>query len=291
MSRYDPFRHLSQSLFASRNDLFAMITAYFDDSGTNPESDVAAVGGYLASTQQWTRFIPRWKQLLKDFDVKQMHRTDLETWNGEFTENRGWGPTRRNKFVGKAQGIIKRHTYIAVGSAVIKKDFEEVLPLPVRKFFGGAYGWCAHECLLRASIWCEKAKHGEPIKWVFEKGTEGSGQIGFYFQKCAEIPEVSKLMRVQHGGWSFQNKDVLPLQAADVVAYEIFKQVKNQIVDKGKKNVRLSALNLFRKKDEPYMKYWDKDRLLQWFKEPDLQPFIAMITRVMNSRTQRRKGI
>ena len=288
MSRYDPFRHLYKSLFASKSDLFAMITAYFDDSGTSAQNDVAAVGGYLATTYQWDRFIPRWKQLLKDYDVKQMHRTDLETWKREFTEDRGWGPTRRKKFISRAQEIIKQHTYVAVGSAVIKKDFEEVLPLPVRKFFGGAYGWCAHECIIAAGMWCEKSKHNEPIDWVFEKGTVGSGQIQFYFNKCSETSDLTKMTRVQPGGWSFYGKDVIPLQAADVMAYEIFKQVKNQIVDRGRKKIRLSALDLFRAKDVPYLQYWDKDRLHGWLNEPGLQPFISVITRYMNSRTQRR---
>lgn len=261
-----------------------MIAAYFDDSGTSPNNDVAAVGGYLGTKYQWDQFVTHWPRLLNDYGVEQMHRTDLENLRGEFTVEKGWSPSRRNEFVRKAQRLIKRYTYVAVGSAVIKKDFQEVMPEPVRKFFGGAYGWCVHECHIAASKWCDKAKHREPIDWVFEAGTEGSGQIGFYFQKCSEIPWVSEVLRVKTNGWAFRNKNTIPLQAADVVAYEIFKQVQNQIVEKGKRNVRLSALDLFREKDKPYMKYWHRDRLLRWLNEPGLQPFIAMITRYMTTR-------
>lgn len=261
-----------------------MITAYFDDSGTSSGNKVAAVGGYLATTYQWDRFILRWKSLLKEYDVNQMHRTDLETWQGEFTIARGWEPTRRNEFVRQAQGIIKRYTLVAVGSAVIKKDFEEVLPPPIIKFYGGAYGWCAHECVSAVSNWCDRAKQKEHIKWVFEKGTEGSGQIEKYFHMSSRNPRVSEMLRIGIDGCSFYAKDVLPLQAADVVAYEIFKHVQNQIVDKGKRDIRISALNLFRQIDRPYLKYWNKKRLLNWLNHPEMQGFIAMITRIANSQ-------
>jgi hypothetical protein len=66
-------------------------------------------------------------------------------------------------------------------------------------------------------------------------------------------------------GWSFQDKDVLPLQAADVIAYEVFKHVENQILDKGeKRDVRLSMLDLYRPCDENYLKWWSRERLIDW---------------------------
>jgi len=65
--------------------------------------------------------------------------------------------------------------------------------------------------------------------------------------------------------WSFAFKDVVPLQAADTLAYEIFKQVENQIVDRGEKHdVRFSVKDLLRAQDLPYLKYWDRARLKEW---------------------------
>lgn len=256
-----------------------MISAYFDDSATDEGKKVTAVGGYLATMYQWEKFVPKWNALLEKYDIKEMHRSDLETWNGEFTKDRGWNPTRRTELVKKAQAIIKKYTYVAIGSAVINKDFEEIIPELVRDFHGGAYGWCAHECIHQAAKWCESKKHKTPIDWVFERGTLGSSQIQFFFEKCYEIPELQKLFLLKADGWTFKSKALIPLQAADVVAYEVYKQVQNQIVDGGKLDVRLSAADLFREKDHPYLKYWNRERLLQWRDEPDLQPYINMITR------------
>ena len=57
----------------------------------------------------------------------------------------------------------------------------------------------------------------------------------------------------------------MPVQAADTLAYEIFKQVENQILDHGDKhNVRFSMQNLIRPQDSHYLKYWNKERLREW---------------------------
>lgn len=266
-----------------------MITAYFDDSGTSPNNDVAAVGGYLGTKYQWDQFITHWQRLLKDYGVEQMHHTDLENLRGEFTAESGWSPTRRNEFVRKAQRIIKRYTYIAVGCAVIRKDFDEVLPELIKKYYGGPYGWCAQECIRQASNWCEDAKHGQAINWVFEAGTKGSGQIEFFLNKSYANPKIRQLLRLN--GWAFKGKDIIPLQAADVVAYEIYKHMQNQIIEGGKRYIRRSAVDLFRKKDELYLKYWNKKRLLGWLQEPVLRRYINMIQRHMAEKSRRVKNV
>jgi hypothetical protein len=258
-----------------------MITGYFDDSGTDRGNQVAVVGGYLANTHQWNQFIPRWQELLKEYDVKQMHRADLENWQDEFTMERGWTPTRRAEFVRKAQKIIKRYTYIPVGSAVIKKDYEELLPSAIKEFYGGMYGWCAHDCVIAVSRWCDRAQYHEPIDWVFERGTAGSREIELFFQLCSENTSFT---RIAPNGWSFKGKDVIPLQAADLVAYEMFKQVQNQIVEQGKRDIRLSAQDLWLKDDRTFMKYWNRDRLTRWLNEPKIQSFIKWINEFMEAR-------
>jgi hypothetical protein len=64
----------------------------------------------------------------------------------------------------------------------------------------------------------------------------------------------------------------VPLQVADVLAYEVFKQVNNQILDKGKNyDVRFSMKHLARATDDRYLKYWGTERLLEWIREWNLR--------------------
>jgi len=240
-----------------------MLTAYFDDSGTSPSNQVAAVAGYVASAAQWEKFNIEWKRLLSEFGVKAMHRSDLECFEGEFL---GWTPAKRTELMIKAQKIIKKHTYLPVGSAVIKADFDEIIPTRMQEHVGGHYGWCVTEALVLANHWAQTAKHRDPIDWVFEAGTNGSSKVNEMFNRLFAITEARTRLRIN--GWSFRDKTTLPLQAADVVAYETYKFVQNQVVDRGKFPVRLSALDLLSEKNE-YLLMWDKKRLAGFVADPE----------------------
>jgi len=60
-------------------------------------------------------------------------------------------------------------------------------------------------------------------------------------------------------------------QAADVLAYEMFKHVTNQIVGKGEKKVRISFNHLIRPQDDDYLEYWPQDRLEEYVESKTTQ--------------------
>jgi hypothetical protein len=247
----------------------AMLAIYCDDSGTDKTNRSAVVAGYLSSVAQWELFIKEWEATLKGFKVKQMHRSDLETFNGEYTQARGWNPDRRKAFLQRLQPIITRRTKLPIGTAVIRKDYDEIVPEQVRAKFGGVYGWCAHTCLVKLRIWCDRKcrRHQNPIEWVFEAGTIGHGQVHSMFDELYGKQQNGRdwLHNWRIKRWSFQGKDTVPLQAADVLAYEVFKLVENQILDNSKKHdVRQSMRHLMGANDGRYLDFWDRERLKKW---------------------------
>ncbi len=250
MSSYDPFYHLCKTLFASNNNLFPMLTAYFDDSG---DESIAVVAGYLATTEMWTLFNQRWVSLLQRYQVKQSHRADLENFQGEFVD---WDPPRRTEFLKKAHTIIRCCTHTGIGVALIKKDFEEAIPQHdlLRKY--GIFGWCAHGCLAGVNRWCKEKKLNEPIEYMFEAGTVGQSQLNTTLSTLYKHLPSREQNRIK--GWSFYGKEILPLQAADVVAYEYFKFIRNELVDNRKRPIRRSARNLIRPHEAPFFRHFDK---------------------------------
>ena len=262
--RYDAFKHLSLSLFWKPLDLLAMFTVYCDETGTDDKNRVAAVCGYIGQAVEWKRFGREWSRVLRRYKVEIMHRSHLETWHGEFTAEQGWEPLRRNSFLSELHPIIKAHTKVGIGSAVIKKDFDEVMPDSLKKRFGGVYGWCAYGCIAHARNWCRQQTGGQPhpMDWIFED-RDGTGQVKDMFDFLKTRPDFKKEFRI--GPLTFGDKILCPLQAADTIAYEIFKQIENQILDRGKKHdIRFSAKDLIRATDLPYLKYWNKPRLQEW---------------------------
>jgi hypothetical protein len=241
-----------------------MLTIYCDDSGTSPENRVAAAAGYLSTVLQWERFCPEWHRVLDKEGIKIMRRANLENFQGEFTQAKGWEPKRRTRFVKRLQQVIRHRTYSGFGSSVIKADFDEVMPDWVKQLFGGVYGWCAHECIVGMSMWSERHHHNDPIEWIFEAGTEGSGQIGAMFDALYKDPLLREQFRIKLDGWSFKDKSLKPLQSADTLAYELYKHTENRIVDQGKRNIRLSLIDLIRQHEIPYFKFWNKERMEKW---------------------------
>lgn len=110
------------------------------------------------------------------------------------------------------------------------------------------------------------SERAHPIHWISEKGADGQFQVKQMFAELGDSPILSKAFRI--GTLDFMGKEIVPLQAADTLAYEVFKQVENQIVDRGeKRGVRLSVKNLMRPQDPNYLKYWDRARLTEWLSE------------------------
>jgi hypothetical protein len=240
----------------------SLLAIYCDDSGTDQNSRVAVVAGYIGQVAKWERFSNKFMRVLKRYGIRQMHRSDLENFHGEFTKERGWNEKRRIQFLQEVHHLIRTHTKIQIGSAVIKEDFDLIIPDNLKKQYGGVFGWCAQECIVAVSKWCEHSDYKHPIQWIFEAGTIGQGQVNTMFESLFNDPLIRDQCHIR--GWSFQRKELIPLQAADVLTYEVFKHVQNQIVDRGKRPVRISMRQLMGSDSGRYMKYWDKERLQEW---------------------------
>jgi hypothetical protein len=118
----------------------SLLTFYGDESGIDRQNRVALVAGYVGQVNEWRRFERQWSVVLKKYGVHLMHRNHLETWHGEFTQECGWNPARRASFLRELHPVIKSCTKVAVGSAIIKEDWETVMPDWLKRFFGGVYG-------------------------------------------------------------------------------------------------------------------------------------------------------
>ena len=251
---YDGFEHLCESVFAESNTPFFMLTLYVDDSGTDPRHKVVVVAGYLSSKKLWDKFKVKWTTLLYAYDINELHRTDLEAFQGEF---KSWNGSKRTEFLQKAHKIIKDYTYTGIGACIVKNDFDHNVPEndPVRKFCD-IYGWCAHECIAMLRKWADSHKHMEPIQVVLEAGTSGHGRLSESLARLYANQQVRDEARL--AGWSFQGKAVLPLQAADTIAYEYYRiMVDNLGRSESELKFRLSAEDLFRPDEVEYLKMWD----------------------------------
>jgi uncharacterized protein DUF3800 len=264
---YDGFRHLCLSLSISENRLLAMFTVYCDESGTHADSGATVVACYVGHAKQWQAFGREWRVLLDSEEIKILHRTDLENFRGEF---KGWTDERRIDFLRRAHQIIRTRTVCGFAYAVAKRDFERVMDRQIDKALGGIYGWCVQDCMVAVAQWAKRTGKSDPINYVLEDVDDIEGVCGL-FSFVTKHSEYREQYLV--GTWSFASKKcVIQLQAADLLAYEVYKDAVNNVVN-NRRILRKSARDLIRACDR--INFWDEAKLRAYLDRLIMKKFLG----------------
>lgn len=194
----------------------AFLSAYFDDSGSYPEHSVVVVSGLVASTKQWSDFSKKWNKLLSSERISVFHMSEFESSKGEFE---GWTPERKNPFIVDLIKTTKEYARTFMGALVPTKDFDLVKP-KFPNISRTPFQLCADRCILHLSIWIEKSPERKNLSVFFDRGK-------------ALAPEMTKLFcEKSEPKWNYalaDKREEIPLQAADLIAYEVFKYKKNEL--------------------------------------------------------------
>jgi hypothetical protein len=250
---YDAFEHFWRVMFLGsahpekRILLFISMTnfvGYFDES--YGEEDAYCVGGYMATVEQWTELVREFKELGEQEGFAVLHKCDLEH-NAEGSEFEWPGLTREEKAAKKlrinkrACGIIKRRVNAGFTAAVKKSVWESTIApgkwsgvLGKSFYAAGVFG-----CLNLVKIWADKYSRNDPIRYVFEEGAVGRDEAEKMLRRLKKSDPDRAAYRLN--GFSFESKDhpdFVPLQAADFLAYEGYRQLDNRVLQGIKQDKR-----------------------------------------------------
>jgi len=240
-----------------------MITAYFDESGThgNQKVDppVLSIGCYVSTDEQWTLFNREWQAVLDEAGVECFHVTTFESRFGGYA---GWTDEKRKRVYAGLQGIIKRRVKKAIAACVVLRDYDELITGEYRQRLLSPYAFAARCCFEMIGDWSRRYELREPVDCVFEAGSGMGGEVGDVFRR---VKAKNNLGSLSYGLKKDPHKRTLPLQAADVLAYEIRKLAITVVGcmrdDKRKLFMRRSMENLFGFPHETY--YYDRDALAE----------------------------
>jgi hypothetical protein len=218
-----------------------MITAYFDDSGTHTggkrgASQVVLVAGIFGTEARMANLERNWKEHL-DHPIdglkgrlNRFHMVDCNESRGEFT---GWSRTETDYFCQQLREVIIESEVAAYGCAVARRDWDELVSGDVRAFLGDAEGYCISQCFVRALRWAQDNSFDPQMTFVFDNRTpeiERRGRtIGDAFARQSE-----QLAPPIIAGTTFLNSTaVVPLQAADMLAWEIYQHAREILSNDG----------------------------------------------------------
>jgi Protein of unknown function (DUF3800) len=193
-----------------------LLEAYFDESGAHSDARVFVVSGYLAPAEKWEKFAYEWANMLSEANLTHWHQVDFAQRVREYS---GWTEENRVKFMQRAVGIIKNTVNAGVSCGVNAMAFKELaIRLPLRP-----YAFCAMGCFKHLERWASDNSHRDPIVCVFESGAPGRGEVSNMVQELMSAEDGERLsFRIS---FRFETKkQFLPLQAADILAYECYKE-------------------------------------------------------------------
>jgi hypothetical protein len=197
-----------------------ILHVYLDESGTHYGSEALVVAGYLSSLEMWQQFESEWNKALHDYSLPYFHMTDYANGVGDYAN---WAGNIRTERLGRFIEIINRNTLASYGLAISKKAFESECPEGIINKVAGAYGFAFCKCMI--DIANDLSQIGEDVHavYVLENGVAGQYQILNAYDETER--ERFKVLSLR-----FEDKrNFVPLQAADILAYELYKELPQQV--------------------------------------------------------------
>jgi Protein of unknown function (DUF3800) len=209
------------------------VTFYGDESGIHDPhgnesgSEVAAIGGYLATKRQWKKFEKRWSSALREYEVPEFHMSE---YNRQKPDQKspylGWSGTKKKRFLRLLIKIARDNTTAAYASMVQTKAWDTILDNDTKLGFPQNNPW--HTCFqnffakfpyfLKEMVDPLISRYTPPEKvaFVFHQHEifGPAAQIGYGIVKKV-LKDADRF-----GGICFEStEDYPPLQAADLLAF------------------------------------------------------------------------
>lgn len=210
-----------------------VLAAYFDDS-QSPETDTYTLGGYLAPVNDWDRqFIPAWHAVLESapHPVTEFKAHDCRMRTGQF---RDWSKDECSTLTRRLVDVITDKELMPnmFGTACaisLQGVFEGQ---PQRKRWSFAYLLCLSivvQAITEVVKSVQKRVQIERVRLIFDLQNELEHRAHILFRDVLkkEMSEDTASLFSQCVQYE-DSKETLPLQAADLLAYETYKELKSR---------------------------------------------------------------
>ena len=213
-----------------------MLKAYFDDSGTHSGSTVIAVGGFVAQAEEWDVFDRDWAEMLAIAQIGWFHMSACGSQHGEFT---GWSRERCDALIKNAIAILKKHPLHGFAAGMLANNKKHTIPI-------GAFDMCLGQCI--SALLHRVDQLGERVEIFMEDHPGRKKHLLDYLRFRGEFGRHLPRGRLVEEVYSVSNRKHRPLQAADLLAYEMYKEVLNSPPAEKSLPIRKSILSLMEAK-------------------------------------------
>jgi len=225
MSASDGFAELAAALCIPENGIVVTVFAYFDESGTDGQHDITIISGFAARLSDWLAFNGRWRAQLDDDNIKTFHYVECRGGNRQY---RGWDRPASDRHLDKLAMQIASSPLGAI-TAGFMGNYERALarnPLGDQAAirFPTAYAFVFEMLIDKIR---REVGTGEKISLVFARQTQSQSralEVYNWHRDRGHWPEISTLTYAEP-------EEVIPLQPADMIAWETRRYLWNKNPD------------------------------------------------------------
>jgi Protein of unknown function (DUF3800) len=224
--------HLILSIFPGngKGGVMSFLTVHFDDSGTHLDSPIAIAACYAAKIERWKKFERKWNRAKAQFNFETFHMADFAANRKEFCK---WGKSKQRKVLKHLCWIVNSSVEFGFAVAVPKSIYDAVITGPFKKLFVGDfhYTFAVRSCADYLARWRRAERAKSSMKYIFDQmgSNHGKGEIMRVMDAAiaSSKREAKKTGIAPLTGYAFEDKAVtLPLQASDIFAWTVFKQIR-----------------------------------------------------------------
>jgi hypothetical protein len=211
-----------------------MFTAYFDDSGTDGNSDIAVAACYVSTKRGWDDFVEAWDRAGCEEGFEHFHMAEFvaprEQGHKPWCD---WDDDKKKRVFARLAEIINDNKFTGIAVAIPKKVWDET-PEHIRQHYGRQhYTFAVRMCMNRIRAWREESLIKLPVRYIFD----------WEMHKTAKREEITKILNLvtrphnqavadllglEPQGYGFEHKeDFKPLQAADILAWQMRSHMRN----------------------------------------------------------------
>jgi hypothetical protein len=221
----------------SQRKLLAMIASYFDESGIHGGSPITDFAGYVAPASEWERFEATWRVFLaNDPVIPYYHAAECLSLKGRtYAAIPKAGRERKHR---EAVAVICESNILGIGTAVdpVRHKAHSYLMssggLATVGAPKSAYDFCFRDVFLALAHYARAVYPGEKVAVVCDQNQELFPQAFDSYHVLCQTPDMAWLSDIfERAPVPGDKKKDVALQAADVLAYEINRELKRETAE------------------------------------------------------------
>jgi len=195
-----------------------MMVYYLDDSGTDKQSPVLTMAGYVGLQPHWAAFEQSAAKIFTAYNVTSLHAVDFNATKNQFE---GWPRTRKEAFIANLLWELKKAAPFGVMASITKTAYAKAKSVGEHTQ-QSPYGHCFGN-VLDAIMWSNHMKFaaskGASLSFAVERGNKNDRDVVRVFNKAKWDPRNLGAEKVLRSVEFADKNSSIALQMADFLAF------------------------------------------------------------------------